>query len=468
MNESKVESLFGRRGESICARIRAASEFLAERGNKELLPLVGGIIDRLPEMESFDNRCLQKSSRKSEDHFLTGKGLFFLTEQGRLVLDCTAGHYQMPWGYDPPLIKALISEAMDAGVPWDCHSDIPGNPVKALAEELIAVANGLDSFDAPEMDAIVEGEGVLNRVVMSACTGTVACAAAFRMALVHYQNNYADLGAPVFITFKNNYHGTDTFAQAMRGMWPGLFNDDAVKFVQVTPNGIGEIESVFAEYGKRVACFFFEPVMMNNEAVLIEKATVEKMRELTTRADAMLVVDEIQSCFFVPELMMFRQYDMIPDAVVVGKGMTAGFHGQAATVFRSEFDVLAQFDALSTNGNAPLAAVAGLACINEIKRNRAHLGEMQDAYARELREVAAEFPELIESAMGEGLLGGFKFRDREKAIAARERLLERGLWVRVHAYKENHRTLLMKFALIVEQEVIDFFFSRAREVFRTL
>jgi len=69
------------------------------------------------------------------------------------------------------------------------------------------------------------------------------------------------------------------------------------------------------------------------------------------------------------------------DAVVVGKGMTAGFHGQAATIFRKKFDNLAQFDALSTNGNAPLAALAALACNDEIEKNRDHLSKMQDVSA---------------------------------------------------------------------------------------
>jgi acetylornithine/succinyldiaminopimelate/putrescine aminotransferase len=162
---------------------------------------------------------------------------------------------------------------------------------------------------------------------------------------------------------------------------------------------------------------------------------------------------------------MFRQYKIVPDAVVVGKGMTAGFHGQAATIFQKKFDLLEQFDALSTNGNAPLACLAALANIREIIRNRDHLKKMETLFYGEMVRVAEEFPDLIESAMGQGLLCGFKFRDRDKALMARDRLLEHGLWVRVHAYKPNHRTLMMKFALCIDEEVMDFFFSRVRAVF---
>ena len=460
-------NLFGKRTEVLSQKVKFGHKFLKEKSPAELLEYVGKTID-LPVAKSFDNSFIQKSSRKSNDHFLTGLGLFFITEKGKVILDCTAGHYQMPWGYSSDIINNAIINAMENGITWDCHSDIPGNPLKALARELVSIVNGFDGLDDPRLDDIVEADNCLNRAIVSTCTGTVACAAAFRMAYVHYKNNYSELGAPVFITWQNNYHGTDTFAQAMRGMWPELFSKDGVEFVQLEPNNLEQVKNTFEKYGKRIACFFFEPVMMNNEALLINDETVKLMRKLTTEADAMLIVDEIQSCFFVPELMMFRQYGVVPDAVIVGKGMTGGVHGQSAAVFRKKFDNLAQFDALSTNGNAPMAAVSALACINAIKEKREHLIEMQDLYFNELKKVASEFPELVEKAMGRGLLSGFKFKDREKAIEARELLLKEGLWVRVHAYKEHHRTLLMKFALIVELEIIDFFFNKVRDTFKKL
>ncbi len=460
-------NLFGKRTEAISIKIKAGHKFLKSKSRAELLGYVGKTID-LPTTEDFDNSFIQNSSRKSDDHFLTGLGLFFITEKGKVILDCTAGHYQMPWGYSSDIIDNAIINAVKEGITWDCHSDIPGNPLKALARELVSIANGFNGLDDPRLDDIVEADGVLNRAIVSTCTGTVACAAAFRMAYIHYENNYSEFGAPVFITWENNYHGTDTFAQAMRGMWPGLFGKDGVEFVQLEPNNLEQVKDTFEKYGKRIACFFYEPVMMNNEALLIKDETVKLMRKLTTEVDAMLVVDEIQSCFFVPELMMFRQYGVVPDAVIVGKGMTGGVHGQSAAVFRKKFDNLAQFDALSTNGNAPMAAVSALTCINAIKENREHLIEMQDLYFNELKKVASEFPELAEKAMGRGLLGGFKFKEREKAIEARELLLKEGLWVRVHAYKKHHRTLLMKFALIIEPEIIDFFFNKVRNVFKKL
>ena len=104
-------SLFGQKSESLLHKIDVAHRFLKEKSSAELLKYVGQTIE-LPKVSDFDNSFIQKSSRKSEDHFLTGSGLFFITECGQVVLDCTAGHYQMPWGYsseniDNAVIKAL-------------------------------------------------------------------------------------------------------------------------------------------------------------------------------------------------------------------------------------------------------------------------------------------------------------------------------------------------------------------------
>ncbi len=464
MEPLKVTQLLGNRGDGISIQLAAAKSFLEKNSQQALLKRVGTTISEIPEAAHFDNSFIQLSSHKSPDHFLTGKGLFFITENRQLILDCTAGHYQMPWGYDSPIIVPLIQEAIQQGITWDCHSDIPGAAVKALARELVALANGFSSFEDSQMTQLENDPDTLNRAIVSTCTGTVACAAAFRMAYVYHRKHKQDVGVPVFITFTNNYHGTDTFAQRMRGMWEEMFDNRGVIFEQIEPNNLNELNRVFEKWGRQVACFFFEPVMMNNEALHLQPELVKKMREKTQEVDAMLVADEIQSCFFVPECMMFRQYGIEPDAVIVGKGMTAGFHGQSATIFKSKYDLLEQFDALSTNGNAPLACLAGLACIQAIKQNKQHLTAMQQLYFDNLKRIAADFPALIEASMGHGLLSGLKFHDREKAIEARTQLLNQGLWVRVHAYKENHRTLLMKFALVVNEEVITFFFEKVRAV----
>ena len=91
---------------------------------------------------SFRSRDRGDLSRPPDDLSDPDWPVFHVTEQRRLFLDCTAGHYQMTWGYSHPRLTALVREALDAGIVWDDHSNIPGNTVKQLSVRLVEAANG--------------------------------------------------------------------------------------------------------------------------------------------------------------------------------------------------------------------------------------------------------------------------------------------------------------------------------------
>jgi hypothetical protein len=44
--------------------------------------------------------------------------------------------------------------------------------------------------------------------------------------------------------------------------------------------------------------------------------------------------------------------------------------------------------------------------------------------------------------------------------------VERGLWVRAHAYHEGHSTVLTKFALLLDTEVADFAVAGFRQLLK--
>ena len=79
-------------------------------------------------------------------------------------------------------------------------------------------------------------------------------------------------------------------------------------------------------------------------------------RRRCREAGALLCMDEIQTGFWQPEVFAYRALGLQPDLVVLGKGMTAGFHPLSGVLFRQRHDVLEQYDAISTNGSAALPA----------------------------------------------------------------------------------------------------------------
>ena len=440
--------------------VSAGRHFLTATPARELLASVGQTIDTIPPARFPDKRWFQRSfGRSMTDHpddLLVGQGLFYLTEQRRLFLDCTAGHYQMTWGYDHPELRAVLLDGIERGIVWDNHSNIPSAPVKRLAAKLIELAN------QGEVSGLPADDDRLNTVLLGVVTGSVACAAALKITLVHYATVKREKGAPVFIALDGNYHGTDLFAQRLRGMWPEYFTN--VEIALVEPNDGEQLEDTFRQYGERVAAFWAEPIMMNREVIVVEPQYLQLARSLCDQAGALMALDEIQTGFWFPEVLYTRRCGVEPDFLVLGKGMTAGFHPLSALVYRGRTDRLEQYDAISTNGNASLAAYLGLACIALVEREAERISQVGAHYHQRMCELAAEFPRLLAEARGAGHISGLKFHQAEDALGFHRCAVERGLWLRAHAYHAGHSTILTKLALPLDVEVADFAVAAMREL----
>jgi len=244
------------------------------------------------------------------------------------------------------------------------------------------------------------------------------------------------------------------FTQRLRGMWKRYFH--GIDVVQVQPNDIAGLQQAFRDHPGRVAAFFAEPILMNREAILLEKGFLREARALCDESGACLVLDEIQTGFWCPEVFMFRQYDIVPDMLVIGKGMTSGFHPLSALLFNRRYDCLEQYDAINTNGAAPLAALAALCCLDLIERDRDRIAGISSYYFEQLRQLPVRHPERVAAIHGSGLLAGIKFHTVQDALAFHQQCLKRGLWVRAHAYHEGHSTVLTKLGLLADRQVADF------------
>jgi adenosylmethionine-8-amino-7-oxononanoate aminotransferase len=111
-----------------------------------------------------------------------------------------------------------------------------------------------------------------------------------------------------------------------------------------------------------------------------------------------------------------------------------------------------------------LAAYLALSNLSLIERERGRIEELSVYHSESLRALGGEFSDLIEAVHGCGLLTGLKFRAREDALGFHGAAVERGLWLRAHAYHEGHRTVLTKYPLVVERGVCDFVLDVMREL----
>lgn len=160
-----------------------------------------------------------------------------------------------------------------------------------------------------------------------------------------------------------------------------------------------------------------------------------KLRDACDRHGALLILDEIPICLGRTGAMYaFEHYGIVPDMVVLGKGLGGGLFPMAALIARPELDVAAD-RALGhyTHEKSSLGSAAALATLEVIERESlfaraTSLG--QHALSR-LGELQARHP-LIADVRGIGLLLGVEFvRDgkpaRSEAEAVMYACLERGL-----------------------------------------
>jgi acetylornithine/N-succinyldiaminopimelate aminotransferase len=449
-----IAGALGPTGPGIAAAMRAGERFFNKRDTAHLLAQVGRTIAQIPACSPIDKSALPNgyggNQRGSGDDFLAGRGLFYLTEQRRLFLDCTSGHYQMLWGYNHPALCQALDAARQGGIIWDNHSNIPQAPLKWLAHRLVALGNAPAEPDP------------LDTVLLGVCTGSVACAAALKIQLRAFERTHRRRTVPVVVVLEGNYHGTDVAAQFLRGLWPGWPRPFEV--VSLPPNEPAALERAFRRHGRRMAGFWAEPVMMNCEALALDPDYLRLAQQWCRKCGALFCVDEIQTGFWQPEVFQYRALGLQPDLVVLGKGMTAGFHPLSGVLFRRRHDVLEQYDAISTNGSAALPAFVALCSLEMIQAHAARLRKTGRRIEQGFKMLAAEFPQTLERAQGRAHLSGLKFRRVEEARRFHRQLLEAGLWTRVHAYHEGHRTILTKLGLLADERVVDFVLDRLRRL----
>jgi acetylornithine/succinyldiaminopimelate/putrescine aminotransferase len=449
-----LEKVLGSHGPEICAAMREGLRFIDGHNTAQLLAHVGKTVRGVPAFRAINKSALQDSYGGSQtgpsDDYLVGRGLFYLGEQRRLFLDCTAGHYQMAWGYNHPELCAAAEAASRAGICWDNHSNIPQSPLKQLGHRLVALANAPGETDP------------LDTVHLGVCTGSVACAAALKIQLKVFQRDRGKNTTPVIITLAGNYHGSDMVPQFMRGMWTHL--KKPVDVVTVEPNDPAGLEKAFRKHGSRVAGFWAEPILMNREAMAVEADYLRLAQMWCRRVGALMCIDEIQTGFWQPEVFEYRTLGLQPDLVVLGKGMTCGFHPLSGVLMHERHDVLEQYDAISTNGSAALPAFVALCSLEMIQEQADHLRDIGQRIEEGFRELAAEFPDQLVTAQGRGYLAGLKFRQVEAALTFHRTLLADGIWARVHAYHAGHSTVLTKLGLLADEHVVDFVIARFRKL----
>jgi len=360
--------------------------------------------------QSLSTPCLDVIAR--------AEGIYLINTDGRRIMDFH-GNSAHQVGYGHPRVVEAIRQQIET-LPF-CPRRYTNQPAIALAARLAGLA-----------------PGALNKVLF-APGGTNAIGMALKLAR-HVTGRYKTL------SMWDSFHGASLDAisvggeaQFRRGVGPLLPGTEHVPPPSLAHRFFGGdadaplrladyIDYVLAVQGD-VGAVIAEPMRWTT----VEPPPPgfwERVRKSCDRHGALLIFDEIPSCMGRSGTMFVtEQTGVVPDMLVLGKGLGGGVFPLAALIARSDLDVVPD-RAIGhyTHEKSPVGCAAALATLAVIAEEGlvAKAAELGALALADLRQRVAGISG-VRSVRGLGLYFGIELADAAHADAAMYRCMERGL-----------------------------------------
>jgi 4-aminobutyrate aminotransferase len=244
------------------------------------------------------------------------------------------------------------------------------------------------------------------------------------------------------ISFDFAYHGSTGLSQAASGfksLNEGIYDLNDRNFVRVpfpvtSEQGervLGNIESILA-FGKTSA-FLVEIIQGDGGTLLAPAGFFPRLRKLLDSYRVLLIDDEIQSGMGRTGKWWACDHEgVVPDIIVIGKGLSAGYAPISAIVGRQEvIDAIVPATHVFTySGHGPSVSAAS-AVIDIIKNEELIENSMRNgAYLLQGLKEAEKFSDVIVEARGRGLMIGIEINLSQDLLASKIfafRCLEKGV-----------------------------------------
>ncbi|MFA5620412.1 MAG: aspartate aminotransferase family protein [Weeksellaceae bacterium] len=328
------------------------------------------------------------------------KGSYIYGKDGKAYLDFAAGVSANTLGHSfPRIIDAIKTQAerhLHVMVYGEYAQEKPVQLCKALAEVLP------DPLDTTYL---------VN-------SGTEAIEAALKLAKRF-------TGREEIIACKDAYHGNTHGSLSLAGR-----EEKKRAFRPLLPM-IGFIafnsEKDLEKITSKTAGVVVETIQGASGFKTPENDYLKKLSRRCKEVGALLILDEIQPGFGrTGKLFAFQHYDIVPDVLVMGKGMAGGMPIGAFTASAELMDCLSHHPSLghiTTFGGNPVVAAAALAVLEELQ---------EASWMAEIDEKEKLFRELlvhpkIKTVHGRGLMLAPELESDEYAIHVAERCMDKGL-----------------------------------------
>ncbi|WP_438965792.1 aspartate aminotransferase family protein [Flavobacterium sp.] len=232
-------------------------------------------------------------------------------------------------------------------------------------------------------------------------------------------------GRSQLISCHNAYHGNTMGSMSVMGfeerkqVFRPLIPD--VDFI--TFNNETDLEKITT----KTAGILLETIQGGAGFIQPQNDFLKKVRERCSKVGAVMILDEIQPGFGrTGKLFGFQNYDIIPDVVVMGKGMGSGMPVGAFTASEEMMDLLSdnpKLGHITTFGGHPVIAAACLATLQELTETNL----MQEAIEKEHLFRSLLVHPLITEIRGKGLMLAAMTKDAETTNQVVLRCQDKGL-----------------------------------------
>jgi adenosylmethionine---8-amino-7-oxononanoate aminotransferase len=258
------------------------------------------------------------------------EGARLVTADGREFVDAISSWWSVLHGYNHPVLNRALEEQLGR-VAHVMLGGLETAPAAELARELVAVTpEGLEH-------------------VFFSDSGSVGVEVALKMA-VQFWLNEGERGKTRFLALEGAYHGDTTGAMAvcdpeegMHSLFAGLLPEH--RFVPIPAGGLeaGEsalapalerLEATLAAHAHELAGFIVEPLLQGAGGFRIyAPAYLREARRLCDHYNVLLIFDEVATGFGrTGTLFAAERAGVTPEIMVLGKGLTGGYLGHAATL----------------------------------------------------------------------------------------------------------------------------------------
>ncbi len=242
-------------------------------------------------------------------------------------------------------------------------------------------------------------------------------------------------GRSEIIACKNAYHGSTNGALSIMGnenhkrSFRPLLPD--IKFINF--NDLNDVNQIT----NKTACVIIEPIQAEAGVILPVSDYLKKLRSKCYKTGTLLAFDEVQTGFGrTGSLFAFEQYDVIPDVIIIAKGIAGGMPLGALISSKEIMDSFKTNPVLghiTTFGGHPVSCAAGIASLEVLFTEK--LMEQIEQKSLLFKELLKH--EFIKCIRGKGLLLAVELNDKKLLHPIIHKFIENGIIIDWFLFNDN-------------------------------